>query len=132
MGEGRYNRLVLSLINVRPGEFFTFENISRYLKFFYPNLAQVVLVSPLIDEKAFGSAAEIARIGYQSLVISPNPIDFQRNGIKKGTEIERMENWQRTSRTEDEKQISHNSESPARLSSTGGRAIRWIMSFRRT
>ncbi len=77
-GRRQYNRLVLSLIKVRPGEFFTFENISRYLKLFYPNIAQVVLVSPLIDEAAFVSAAEIARIGYELLVISPNPIDFSK------------------------------------------------------
>ena len=56
-GRRQYNRLVLSLIKVRSGGFFTFENIPSYLKYFYPHLAQVVLISPLIDSGAFSPAA---------------------------------------------------------------------------
>jgi uncharacterized protein (DUF58 family) len=75
-GRRQYNRLVLSLIRVRVGGFFTFENIPSYLKFFYPHLAQVVIISPLIDWQSLNAAAEIARSGYELLVISPNPHDF--------------------------------------------------------
>jgi len=94
-GRRQYNRLVLSLIRVRPGEFFTFENISRYLKLFYPNIAQVVLISPLIDDAAFSSAAEIARTGYELLVISPHPIDFSGAEKEKKTTTERKRNMKK-------------------------------------
>src|ERR1700730_12141784 len=47
-----------------------------YLKYFYPHLAQVVVVSPLIDSGAYNAAAEIARTGYEVLILSPNPVDF--------------------------------------------------------
>ncbi|MDA4129589.1 MAG: DUF58 domain-containing protein [Thaumarchaeota archaeon] len=75
-GRRQYNRIVLSLIKLRAGGFFTFENIPSYLKYFYPHLAQVILISPLVDSGAFNAAGEIARSGYELLVLSPNPVDF--------------------------------------------------------
>ncbi len=75
-GRRQYNRLVLSLIKVRAGGLFTFENIPSYLKYFYPHLAQVIMVSPLLDSEAFIASGEIARSGYELLVLSPNPIDY--------------------------------------------------------
>ncbi len=75
-GRRQYNRLILSLIRVRAGGLFTFENIPSYLKYFYPHLAQVVMVSPLLDREAFNASGEIARSGYELLVLSPNPIDY--------------------------------------------------------
>jgi uncharacterized protein (DUF58 family) len=75
-GRRQYNRLVLSLIRVKAGGVFTFENIPSYLKYFYPHLAQVVLISPLLDIEAFNASGEIAGSGYELLILSPNPIDF--------------------------------------------------------
>ena len=75
-GRRQHNRLVLSLIKVRAGGTFSFENIPSYLKYFYPHLAQVVMISPLLDREAFGACGEIARSGYELLVLSPNPVDY--------------------------------------------------------
>jgi len=75
-GRRQYNRLVLSLIRVKAGGVFTFENIPSYLKYFYPHLAQVILISPLLDTEAFNASGEIARSGYELLILSPNPVDF--------------------------------------------------------
>jgi uncharacterized protein (DUF58 family) len=75
-GRRQYNRLVLSLIKVRAGGLFTFENIPSYMKYFYPHLAQVIMVSPLLDSEAFTASSEIARSGYELLVLSPNPLDY--------------------------------------------------------
>ena len=83
-GRRQYTRLVLSLIKLRAGGFFTFENIPSYLKYFYPHLAQVVLVSPLVDSGAYGAAAEIARSGYELLILSPNPVDFSSATSSRG------------------------------------------------
>jgi uncharacterized protein (DUF58 family) len=80
-GRRQYNRLVLNLIKVRAGGLFTFENVPSYLKYFYPHLAQVVMVSPLLDREAFSASGEIARSGYELLVLSPNPIDY--SGVEK-------------------------------------------------
>jgi len=75
-GRRQYNRLVLALIRVKAGGMFSFENIPSYLKYFYPHLAQVVMVSPLLDRDAFNATGEIARSGYELLVLSPNPVDY--------------------------------------------------------
>jgi uncharacterized protein (DUF58 family) len=75
-GRRQYNKLVLSLIRVRAGGLFTFENLPSYLKYFYPHLAQVIMISPLLDREAFNAAGEIARSGYELLVLSPNPVDY--------------------------------------------------------
>ena len=87
-GRRQYTRLLLSLIKVRSGEYFTFENLSRYLRFFYPNLAQIIFISPLIDEDSFQAAAEIARSGYDLIALSPNPIDY--SSLKKGASRDRL------------------------------------------
>jgi uncharacterized protein (DUF58 family) len=75
-GRRQYNRLVLGLIKVRAGGLFTFENIPSYLKYFYPHLAQVIMISPLLDKEAFNASGDIARSGYELLLVSPNPIDY--------------------------------------------------------
>ncbi len=67
---------MLSLIKVRAGGMFSFENIPSYLKYFYPHLAQIVMISPLLDREAFSASGEIARSGYELLVLSPNPVDY--------------------------------------------------------
>src|SRR5579872_238406 len=55
-GRRQYNRLLLSLIRVKAGGVFSFENIPSYLKYFYPHLAQVIMISPLLDREAFSSS----------------------------------------------------------------------------
>ena len=39
------------------------------------------MISPLLDKEAFNAAGEIARSGYELLVLSPNPVDY--NSAKK-------------------------------------------------
>jgi len=85
-GRRQYNRLVLSLIRVRAGGLFTFENLPSYLKYFYPHLAQVIMISPLLDREAFNASAEIARSGYELLVLSPNPVDYSSAKGRRGKE----------------------------------------------
>lgn len=79
-GRRQYDRLVLSLIRVRPGEFATFENIARYLRFYFSNLTQIILVSPMTDYDSFAAAAEMSRLGYELIVVSPNPLDYRSTG----------------------------------------------------
>jgi len=85
-GRRQYNRLVLSLIRVRAGGLFTFENLPSYLKYFYPHLAQVIMISPLLDREAFNAAGEIARSGYELLILSPNPVDYSSAKKERGKE----------------------------------------------
>jgi hypothetical protein len=84
---------------VRAGGFFTFDNVPSYLKFFYPHLAQVVLISPLIDSEALGAAAEIARSDYELLVVSPNPVDFSPAKAEAGAKVLRRRNRSEGERT---------------------------------
>jgi uncharacterized protein (DUF58 family) len=80
-GRRQFDRLVMSLIRVRPGEFATFENIARYLRFYYSNLTQVILVSPMTDYESFAAAAEMSRLGYELIVVSPNPLDYRSTTV---------------------------------------------------
>ncbi len=75
-GKRQHGRMVLSMLRIKAGETWTIENLPRYLQFFYPNLALVFFVSSLTDESSFGAAADIARMGYDLIVVSPNPLDF--------------------------------------------------------
>ena len=79
-GRRQHNRMVLSMLRIRAGETWTIENLPRYLQFFYPDLALVFFVSSLTDESSFAAAADIARMGYDLIVVSPNPLEF---GVQK-------------------------------------------------
>ncbi|MGI0085545.1 MAG: DUF58 domain-containing protein, partial [Nitrososphaerales archaeon] len=75
-GRRQFMRITLALLDLLPGHSPTLEGMVLKLRGFYPNVSQVVFVSPLIDEVSFSVAAGICRAGYDLIVISPNPLQF--------------------------------------------------------
>lgn len=119
-GRRQYNRLLLSLIRVKAGGVFSFENVPSYLKYFYPHLAQVIMISPLLDRDAFNSSGEIARSGYELLVLSPNPVDYSV-----ASEISRQDRNARTLRVSRELALIVRGDSLTKLRGAGALVLDW-------
>ena len=85
-GRRQYNKIMLALIKLKPGEAWIIENLERYLRFFYPNISQVIFISSLSDDQSLEVASDIARRGYDLVVVSPNPLDFQGIGRKRDSD----------------------------------------------
>ncbi len=79
-GRRQFDRIALSLLQLRPGAYDAPDirwRVEASLHTFFPNVAQVVFVSPLADENAIAAAADVARGGWRDLiVVSPNPLDL--------------------------------------------------------
>lgn len=82
-GRRQFVKMTLALLDLLPGESRNLEGMAHHLRAFYPNISQVVLISPLIDDAAFSAAADVCRAGYDLIVISPNPLHFASFNTKK-------------------------------------------------
>jgi uncharacterized protein (DUF58 family) len=88
-GRRQFDRIVLALIDLRAGAAAHLESMARNLRIYYPNVSQLVLISPLIDDAAFAAAADISRARYDMIVVSPNPLDFESSKPKDSKKRER-------------------------------------------
>lgn len=80
-GRRQFDRITLSLINLKAGYSWTIENLSNYIRFFYRNISQVILISSLADEESLRAAMDIERAGFDVAVISPNPVEIEKEYI---------------------------------------------------
>jgi uncharacterized protein (DUF58 family) len=83
-GQRQYDRIVESLLLVRPGEDWAIGNLVKYLHFFYPHISQVIFISPLGDEGSVRAVNELSRAHYDLFVISPNPLNVRISQNSKG------------------------------------------------
>jgi uncharacterized protein (DUF58 family) len=74
-GLRQYDRIIESLLLVRPGEDWAIGNLVKYVHFFYPHVSQVVFISPLRDEGSIRAVNELSRAHYDLFVISPNALE---------------------------------------------------------
>ncbi len=81
-GIRQHNRIVESLLRVRPGEDWAIGNLVKYIHFFYPHISQVIFISPLADDGSINAVNDLSRAHFDLFVISPNPLDF---GAEAGT-----------------------------------------------
>lgn len=77
-GRKQLYRLVDALLHVRPGGEWPFENVKWVLARFFPPDAQVIIVSPLLDSMAYDVIADLRGHGFDVLVISPSPVELER------------------------------------------------------
>jgi uncharacterized protein (DUF58 family) len=91
-GRRQFDRIVLSLINLKAGYTWTIENVSNYIRFFYANISQVILISTLADEESLRATMDIERAGFDVAVISPNPVEIEKEYI-----VETRQNRRRNS-----------------------------------
>ena len=79
-GERQFDRIALTLSRFNPGKSSGLigEDVSHTVRYFYPRVSQIVLVSSLMDEITLYAAEDLARsaTSYDLMIVSPNPLDF--------------------------------------------------------
>ena len=77
-GRRQYDRIALTLARLEVGGRFSSESISSTIRYFYPRVSQVVLISPLMDYGNLDIALDLARgsRSFDLMIVSPNPLDF--------------------------------------------------------
>ena len=76
-GRRQFERILVGLISTRVGvDAWSLGLVPYYLSLFYSRMVQLVLVSPLVDNSPVSMVSELARRGYEVLVISPSPVEM--------------------------------------------------------
>jgi uncharacterized protein (DUF58 family) len=82
-GSRQFRRILAGLISVGVGvDDWNLGLVPYYISLYYSRMVQIVLVSPLLDFMPFGMVSELGRRGYDTLVISPSPIELDVPGVK--------------------------------------------------
>jgi uncharacterized protein (DUF58 family) len=89
-GRRQFDRLLTSMVEIKPGDAWEIGNLAGYLSFFFSRMTQIVVISTLLDEKAYESVEEIAKNGYPVLVISPSPVEFGKRKERRDGRVERV------------------------------------------
>ncbi|MCD6286062.1 MAG: DUF58 domain-containing protein, partial [Anaerolineae bacterium] len=79
-GKRQRERILQALAGARVGGSMVFDNLDYLPTRFYPAKSQIVLVSPLCEADPPVLSRLRAR-GYEVLVVSPDPIDFEKRAI---------------------------------------------------
>lgn len=88
-GRRQFDRLLTGMVTIKPGNIWEIGNLAGYLSLFFSRMTQIVMVTPLMDDKSYETVAEISNKGYPVLVISPSPFEFEsREG--KDERVERI------------------------------------------
>ena len=91
-GRRQFERILVGLISTKVGvDAWNLELVPYYLSLFYSRMVQLVLISPLVDSSPMFMVSELARRGYEVLVISPSPleIDIPEKGDPRAIRIAR-------------------------------------------
>jgi len=76
-GRRQFERILVGLISTKVGvDAWNLELVPYYLSLFYSRMVQLVLISPLVDSSPMFMVSELARRGYEVLVISPSPLEI--------------------------------------------------------
>lgn len=86
-GKVQRERILRALARAEPGESMVFEDLSELPTRLFPARSQLVLISPLVEDDLAVLRRLRAR-GYRLLVISPDPIAFERAAFRAGRAVE--------------------------------------------
>jgi uncharacterized protein (DUF58 family) len=76
-GTRQFRRILAGLVSVGIGDDdWSLDLVPYYISLYYSRMVQIVLVSPLLDFMPFRMVSELGRKGYDTLVISPSPIEL--------------------------------------------------------
>lgn len=84
-GRRQYDRIAITLTKFNPGSAPIGVSPAYTVRYFFPRVSQIVLISPLIDFDNKEVALELLR-GYGNfdlMVVSPNPVDFPLDESRK-------------------------------------------------
>ena len=76
-GRRQYDRIAMTLCGFAPGESQAQGTVNT-VRYFYPHVSQIVLISPLKDSENLSVAFDLARASstFDLMVLSPNHLDF--------------------------------------------------------
>jgi uncharacterized protein (DUF58 family) len=76
-GRRQFERILVGLISTKVSvDAWNLELVPYYLSLFYSRMVQLVLISPLVDSSPVYMVSELARRGYEVLVVSPSPLEI--------------------------------------------------------
>jgi uncharacterized protein (DUF58 family) len=82
-GSRQFRRILAAMISVGVGDDdWILDLVPYYISLYYSRMVQIVLVSPLLDYMPFRMVSELGRKGYDTLVISPSPIELDMPKVK--------------------------------------------------
>ncbi len=82
-GRKQLFRILDHLIHVRAGGEWPLAHVTWVLTRYFPQDALVVLISPLTDPTFLGGVLRLAARGYDVAVISPSPLDIEREFVER-------------------------------------------------
>jgi uncharacterized protein (DUF58 family) len=76
-GRRQYDKIAMTLCGFAPGKSHS-QDVSYTVRYFYPRVSQIVLISPLMDRENLNIASDLARasVTFDLMVLSPNHLDF--------------------------------------------------------
>lgn len=88
-GYGKFQRekILYALAHARPGGSDVFANFQHLPTRLFPPESQIVLVSPL-HEDDLTPLVQLRAMGYQVLIVSPNPVKFELSYLPKNRNVE--------------------------------------------
>jgi uncharacterized protein (DUF58 family) len=90
-GKRHFEKLMIGLISIGTGGMaeWTLDLVPYYVTYFFSRMVQILLISPLMDYAPVSLVAELARRGYDVLVVSPSPLelDVARAGVSRSNTL---------------------------------------------
>ncbi|MCK5039292.1 MAG: DUF58 domain-containing protein [Thermoplasmata archaeon] len=87
-GKRQYYRVSEKLMDVQPGGSMPFDDARWMITKFFPLESQIIVISPLVDDKIVASIADLCARGFDVVVVSPNPITVEGGIIDPSPELE--------------------------------------------
>jgi uncharacterized protein (DUF58 family) len=77
-GKRQLDRVLVALSMTEPADIWDIQALGQYLSLFFSIMVQIIVISPLVDDRSFESILDVASRGYRVLVISPSPIEIEK------------------------------------------------------
>ena len=87
-GKIQRERILHTLAGASPGSNFALENFNHLPTRLFPAKSQLVVISP-VDLHDLPAYIRLRRNGYEVMVVSPNPVDFEKNAFMQTPALER-------------------------------------------
>ena len=86
-GKRQYYRISEKLMDVQPGGSMPFDDARWMVTKYFPLESQIIVISPLVDDKIVASIADLCARGFDVVVVSPNPIKVESGIIDPSPEL---------------------------------------------
>jgi uncharacterized protein (DUF58 family) len=83
-GRRQFDLMLYALVGVEAGSMWEMRNLPQYLKLLYPKADQLVVVSPQVDDDVFFPLLELASMGRSLTLLSPSPLELERETLERG------------------------------------------------